>query len=378
VHADRPNGCQMPTFRHGYSADADWRRAAHVCLEQLGSGGGTLGFLYATDYFAADLGLILEEMKEATGVPHWVGTVGMGVLATGRELVDEPALVAMIGDLDRNAFRVFGTVRATEQIAGTALRCPGGESNFAVVHADPTNADVAELVNALAGKVESGFLVGGLTSSRRLNPQIADGITEGGISGVVFTEDVAVATRLTQGCSPIGPKHTITECQRNIILSIDGKPALDVMREDLGERLGKDLNRIGGQIFVGLPIRGSDTGDYLVRNLLGIDPQSKLIAIGELVQQGQQVTFCRRDLDSAAEDMNRMLESIKKGLFGKPKGGVYYSCLARGPNLFGRKSEELGLIRDALGEFPLVGFFCNGEISHNRLYGYTGVLTLFV
>jgi small ligand-binding sensory domain FIST len=368
----------MPTFRHGYSANTDWRRAAQSCLEQLGPGGGTLGFLYATDYFAADLGLILEEMKEATGVAHWVGTVGMGVLATGRELVDEPALVAMVGDVERNAFRVFGSIRDSEHVSAGALRCAGGESNFAVVHADPTNAEVAALVSALAGKVESGFLVGGLTSSRRLNPQIADGITEGGVSGVVFTEDVAVATRLTQGCSPIGPKHSITECQRNIILSIDGKPALDVMREDLGERLGKDLNRIGGQVFVGLPIKGSDTGDYLVRNLLGIDPQSKLIAIGELIQPGQQVMFCRRDLDSAAEDMNRMLESIKKGLFGKPKGGVYYSCLARGPNLFGRKSEELGLIRDALGEFPLVGFFCNGEISHNRLYGYTGVLTLFV
>jgi small ligand-binding sensory domain FIST len=76
--------------------------------------------------------------------------------------------------------------------------------------------------------------------------------------------------------------------------------------------------------------------------------------------------------------MNRMLESIKKGLFGKPRGGIYYSCIARGPNLFGPQSEELGLIRDALGDFPLVGFFGNGEISHNRLYGYTGVLTLFV
>jgi small ligand-binding sensory domain FIST len=368
----------MPSFRHAAAHHPDWRHAARDCLEQIGSGGGSLGFLYATDYFAADLGLILEEVKAATGVPHWVGTVGTGVLATGREYVDEPALVLMICDLDPATFRVFGSIRSSEQMAAGALRCAGGESNFAVVHGDPTNAEVAALVGALAGKVESGFLVGGLTSSRRLNPQIADGITEGGVSGVVFTEEVAVATRLTQGCSPMGPKHSITEAQRNIILSIDGKPALDVMREDLGERFGKDLSRIGGQVFVGLPIRGSDTGDYLVRNLLGIDPQSKLIAIGELVQPGQSVTFCKRDLDAATEDMNRMLESIKKGLFGKPRGGVYYSCVARGPNLFGRKSEELGLIRDALGEFPLVGFFGNGEISHNRLYGYTGVLTLFV
>jgi small ligand-binding sensory domain FIST len=87
--------------------------------------------------------------------------------------------------------------------------------------------------------------------------------------------------------------------------------------------------------------------------------------------------FCRRDTASATADMARMLESMKKGLYTKPRGGVYYSCLGRGPNLFGPDSEELKMIKDAFGDFPLVGFFCNGEISHNRLYGYTGVLTLF-
>jgi small ligand-binding sensory domain FIST len=76
--------------------------------------------------------------------------------------------------------------------------------------------------------------------------------------------------------------------------------------------------------------------------------------------------------------MARMLDSIRSGLFGRPRGGLYYSCVARGPNLFGDESEEVSMIRQALGDFPLVGFFCNGEISHNRLYGYTGVLTLFL
>jgi small ligand-binding sensory domain FIST len=73
-----------------------------------------------------------------------------------------------------------------------------------------------------------------------------------------------------------------------------------------------------------------------------------------------------------------MLESIRKGLYTQPRGGIYYSCLGRGASLFGPDSSELKMIRDRLGDFPLVGFFCNGEISHNRLYGYTGVLTLFV
>jgi small ligand-binding sensory domain FIST len=368
----------MPRFRYGHAADPDWRKAAEICLEQLGPGGGNLGFLYVTDVLADELAGILDVMRTRTGVGHWVGTVGMGVLATGCEYMDQPAIVAMVGELDPGSFSVLPTMRSMEDLEAASLRCGAGAANFAVVHADPRNSEVLSLVSGLAGKVESGFLVGGLTSSRKLNLQVADGLTQGGVSGVVFTGDVAVATRLTQGCSPVGPKHTITECQRNIIVSIDNRPALDVLRADIGERLGKDLNRIGGQVFVGLPIKGSDTGDYLVRNLVGLDPQNKIVAIGELVEPGQSIMFCRRDLDSAAEDMNRMLASIKQGLFGKPRGGIYYSCLGRGPNLFGADSEETRLIRDALGDFPLVGFFCNGEISHNRLYGYTGVLTLFV
>jgi len=233
-------------------------------------------------------------------------------------------------------------------------------------------------VARLAGRVESGFLVGGLTSSRRENVQIADGVVDGGLSGVSFSDGVTIATRLTQGCSPLGPKHAITASQQNVIISLDGRPALDVFREDIGEALGRDLNRIGGHVFVGLPIAGSDTGDYLVRNLVGIDPSNKLIAIGDMVRQNTNVLFCQRDGTTAQEDMKRMLESIRQGMFTQPRGGVYYSCIGRGASLFGPDSEELKLIREALGEFPLVGFFCNGEISHNRLYGYTGVLTLFM
>ena len=204
------------------------------------------------------------------------------------------------------------------------------------------------------------------------------GVVEGGLSGVSFADNVTVATRLTQGCTPLGPKHVVTASQHNVIISLDGRAALDVFKEDIGESLARDLNRIGGHVFAGLPIAGSDTGDYLVRNLVGIDPANRLIAIGELLQPGASVVFCKRDTKTAHEDMSRMLESIRKGMYGRPRGGVYYTCIGRGASLFGPNSEELKLIREALGEFPLVGFFCNGEISHNRLYGYTGVLTLFV
>ncbi len=366
-----------PVFRFAHAAGADWQAAAGVCLAQLAGPPASLGFLYVTDLLADHVGDILEFFRQRTGVQHWVGTVGIGICVSGREYLDEPALAVMIGEFASGSFQVFSGVRSADDLVLKRFKCGDRPANFAIVHADPRNSDVPELIAGLAGKLDSGFVVGGLTSSRHQNAQIADKLTEGGISGVMFADDVTVATRLTQGCSPIGPKRVITQAQRNIIVRIDDRPALDVLKEDVGERLARDLNRIGGVIFAGLPIAGTDTDDYLVRNLVGIDPARGIVAIGDLVENGRRIMFCRRDTAAATEDMARMLKSMQQGLYARPRGGVYYSCLGRGANLFGPDSEELKMIEAAFGEFPLVGFFCNGEISHNRLYGYTGVLTLF-
>ena len=127
-----------------------------------------------------------------------------------------------------------------------------------------------------------------------------------------------------------------------------------------------------------VPIRGSDTGDYLVRNLLGVYPDQGWVSIGENLAAGDQVMFVRRDGATALADLKRMVADIKRRVVSPPKAALYYSCIARGPNLFGKGSVELTTIADALGEVPLIGFFANGEISNNRLYGYTGVLSLIL
>ena len=114
-----------------------------------------------------------------------------------------------------------------------------------------------------------------------------------------------------------------------------------------------------------------------MRNVVGVDPDNKLVAIGERISAGDRVMFVRRDGPSAMEDLHRMLADVISRSNGTPKAALYYSCVARGPNLFGPDSEELKAVQGALGdEVPVVGFFANGEISKNRLYGYTGVLTL--
>ena len=368
----------MPDFHYGHAAAADWRTAAEACVAQIGPGRTGLGFLYITDMLSDHADALLDFFRGRTGVENWVGTVGMGICATGREYLNEPAVAAMVGDFDPESFSGFNGQQADFSNRDKPLKAGGGTANFALVHADPLLPNIVEQVSGVAEKVESGFLVGGLTSSRRRNLQFANGVVQGGISGAAFADSVTIATRLTQGCSPVGPRRVVTAGQRNVIVTLDGEPALDVFKRDIGPELARDLNRVSGHIFAGLPVAGSDTGDYLVRNLVGIDPENKLVAIGEVVEPGTAVMFCRRDRTTARDDMARMLTSIGEGLFTRPRGGVYYSCLGRGKGLFGSDSAELRMITDALGPFPLVGFFCNGEISHHRLYGYTGVLTLFI
>lgn len=369
-------------FLVAHASAAKWKDAASEIIVSLKNvtAEHRLGFLYVTDDYADALKDIYLFLKQNTGVPHWVGTVGFGICAPATEYFGKAAMAVMIAPIPEDAFRTFNGVKSdVSAVVSNLQEWIGDTPPLIVTHADPRNKNVPEIIEDLSRKT-NGFLIGGLTASRGAHPQLAEDVAEGEVSGVMMSlEAVPVAAALTQGCSPIGEIHRITSCEQNILIEIDGKPALDVFKEDIGEILARDLSKVAGYIFAALPVSGSDTGDYLVRNLTGIDPEQGLLAIGEYVEPGDHIMFCRRDHDSAVEDMRRMLGDLRKRAGNAPiRGGLYYSCCARGPNQFGENSEELALIAEELGDFPLVGFFANGEISNNRLYGYTGVLTLFL
>ena len=351
----------MSLFRAAHAAGANWRECVEGCADRIGRPGGGLGFVYFTDTLVDFSGEILGVLRERTGVSDWVGTVGTGILATGTEYQEEPAVAAMVADLDASSFGVFsGKIPMKREAA-----------HFAVVHADPQAPDVPGLVADMSARLASGYVVGGISSSRTHTVQVANDVVSGGLSGVALAPQVAVATRLTQGCSPFGPRYRVTACEENVIATLDGRPALEVLLAAADEKLIRS-----GRILVGLPVPGSDTGDYTVRNLVGIDPRAKLVAIGAAVEAGDEIVFCRRDPEAAREDLSRMLAAAKAAAPGA-RGALYFSCVARGEHMFGSRGAELRQLEDVLGQLPLVGFFCNGEICHDRLYGYTGVLTLF-
>ncbi len=369
-------------FLIGHATGDSWTDAAGKVVVALGQPepGHKLGFVYLSDAFAPHLDEVCVFLRQTTGVKDWVGAVGAGVCATGKEYFGMPAIAAMIAPIAEGGFRIYSDVKEDAAVVGIEnhdwLAAAGVP--LVVTHADPANPLVPELIEDLSDET-GGFLVGGLGSGPTDNAQFADGHTSGGISGVMISPGaIEMVSGLTQGCSPIGPVRRINSAHDNVILEIDDGSALAAFKQDIGEVLSRNLSQVAGYIFAGLPVEGSDTGDYMVRTLTGIDPENEAIAIGDYVETGDQILFCRRDHDSAVEDMRRMLRRIKRQVGDKPiRGGLYYTCLARGPNQFGKDSEELKLIEEDLGSFPLVGFFGNGEISHDRLYGYTGVLTVF-
>jgi small ligand-binding sensory domain FIST len=348
--------------------------------------GANLGILYVSEPAAVALPLLVRELADGTGIESWVGGVGLGVCTAGEEVYDMPAAAVMTAALPADGFRLFGATAdpAADLPRQHANWIEGVMPTLALVHGDPRCPDVVKATGDAAA-ASGAFLVGGLMSHRypqplvagNAMPRAANALGKAGISGLLLAPDIAVATGLTQGCVPIGPVRRIDEARDNVVMAIDGRPALSVFYAEIGPELARDPRRLGGVIFAGLPVTGSDTGDYLVRNLVGIDPRQGWLAIGAEVAPGDLILFCRRDPESARADLVRMLRQLGSRLPGPPKAGIYVSCIARGAALFGEPGVETGLIRDTLGEFPLVGFFANGEISRDRLYGHTGVLTLF-
>ncbi|MEM6490426.1 MAG: FIST N-terminal domain-containing protein [Pseudomonadota bacterium] len=430
----------MSAWRAAHGAGPDVAAAARACAESLGSvGGAGLGVFYVTDAAAYDVAAVGALLADTTGVDRWIGGVGVGVAAAGPDMpatethYDEIGVVAMTLPIPADRLRLFhaadedGLDRSlADAAAWSAVAHPG----LAVVHADPRAEAAAAVIEALAMRA-GVFTIGCFTAAPSLmglddfdddddedeteaddeteaeaeeplrlalaTPEIVDeddgddidagvGAPDqvagdafaGMVSGVLIGGALEIATGLTQGCAPIGPMRPVTRSEGNVVIEIDGRPALEVLLEDGGAEIANDLRRLGGRIYLAKAVAGGAARDYLVRNLLAVDPQHGWVAIGDMIEDGDHVAFAKRDRESAVDDMRAMLADLTRRAGKPPLGALYHSCAARGPNMFDAELREIDLIREAFPETPVIGVFGNGEISQGRVYGYTGVLTLFL
>ena len=392
----------MPRFITAHATHPDAHGAVALAAAQIEAQraalapalAATLGWVYLTDALARQADSLLDDLQQRWPGVHWVGNTGAGVMAGGVEYIDEPALVLMLSDLPAGQFQVFN--------GRTPMPAAGAHS--ALVHADPRTHDLDELITELAGRTASGYLFGGLAASAQRGVHIADGVFEGGLSGVAFGPEVAMVSRVTQGCQPLGPTRRITRSERNLVLALDGEPALPLLLDALGITLQRPQQAMaalratlvgltdGDATALAVPGRagGQFGADTRVRHLIGIDPARDGIAIADLARTGQQLAFCTRDVAAARRDLVRICAEIRDELEGdaapqqagsaapsRIAGAIYVSCSGRGGPHFGAPSAEALIVQHALGEVPLVGFFAAGEIAHHHLYGYTGVLTVF-
>ena len=419
----------MKLFPYGHATHPQWEMAAGLVLAQLRAhmalpeyaSAPHLGLLYITDHYANHAQAILAHLSaELPEVTDWVGTVGVGIAANNVEYFDEPALSVMLCDIAPEHYRVFSGVAPLAQAGTTGSHFV---PHTALLHADAQTPDVPELIAELAQRTASGYVFGGLAASRRDVVQFAlngdgnmagqgkaSGVFHGGLSGVAFDADVAMVSRVTQGCLPVAKAHTITSADNHVVLTLDNEPALDVLERDLQIDLTHTQPAIAKvrATLVGLSAENDAsvkrTGEFddavLVRHIIGIDPAREAVAVAQPVDVGMRLTFCQRNAAAARADLTRICAEIREALepeemtadlagvlsadtninphpARRMAGAIYVSCAGRGGPHFGGPSAEMHIVRRALGDVPLVGFFAGGEIAHQALHGYTGVLTVF-
>jgi small ligand-binding sensory domain FIST len=385
------------SFLQAHAAHDDWRVALAQTREQIQTQiearsalksevDFTLGWCYLSDYYAPHAEAILDELRLQLPGVDWVGTTGIGVSVSGVEYIDEPALVLMMAPLPRESFRVFSGRKPLPAASS------GFAAHTALVHSDGSAPDLQELIRELSARTATGYLFGGLSSARNRPLHVANGVLTSGLSGVAFGPEVDLVSRVTQGCQPIGPVREITAAEHNVAISLDGQPALDCVVRDLGlerdasdDELGQALSTtLVGLISAGedVPARPGQFGtETAVRHLVAADRRHRVLAIADRIEPGMRLAFCTRDAHAAQRDLVRITteirDEVESGAGRYMAGALYVSCSGRGGPHFGAPHAELQIVRKALGDVPLVGFFAGGEIARYHLYGYTGVLTVF-
>lgn len=402
----------MKPFLHAHATHPDAHMALALAAAQIEAQRQshpmqpTLGWLYFNESFVPQAEALLAELRQRWPGVAWVGASGVGICANGIEYFDEPALALMLAELPVEQFRLFSGTQPLNRWS----------ADLAQVHADGETPDFQELLTELAGKTGSGYLFGGLATGGRTQPAVhlADGVWRGGLSGVAFANAAAgqpglrVISRVSQGCQALGPERRVTACDGQLVTRLDDRPALDCLLEDLAlpvltstgnlreavPRLRRTLVGIKRSGVSGLNGDTSDptskAGNYgaevLVRHLVGIDPQRRGIAVGDRLEVGQALSFCERNPEAARRDLLRICTELRSEAEdlspadggSSIAGAIYISCAGRGGPHFGAPSAEAKWVQHGLGDVPLVGFFAGGEIAHANLYGYTGVLTVFL
>lgn len=352
-------------------------------------------FAFASPHHAEHYRQIPEAVAEATGGATVFGCSGGGIIGGGREIERASALALVGAVLPGVELRPFALARdelppvdADAETWHRRSEIEPGELAALLLAVDPFTCDIAPLLPSLdrayPGVVKIGGLASGGTQPGQTALFAAGHAWPGGMVGLALTGNVVVDTLVAQGCRPVGTPMFVTRNDGNVILELDGRSAARVLQElyEASDEHERELMRKA--LFVGLATEPDREvyrpGDFLVRNILGLDGRTGALALAASVHKNGVVQFHVRDAEASAHDLAAHLEGyVARG--NRPAGGLLFSCLGRGVGLYGQPNHDLDALREHLGEVPTGGFFGNGEIGpvggHTHLHGYTSSIALF-
>ncbi|MBZ5637527.1 MAG: FIST C-terminal domain-containing protein [Acidobacteriia bacterium] len=371
------------------------REAARQAVAGLRGEGADWCIVFATSHHASTIADALGTLATETGTPYLAGCTGWGVLAGEREIEGGPALgvLAVAADRLRGTPFLFpdeGDLGLTAgRRLGERLVTSRGTGDLVLVWPDPLHVRPDRLLQGLDATLHGIPVAGGAAASggpheatlQLCGSEAASGSVSGIRLGGTFRHHVAI----TQGCRPLTGPLKVTESHENLILEIDGRPAMQVLREVAPEGVLDRSESAFNYLFVGLvpdsPEPNVRTGDYLIRNILTADDDTGVLGISEEVEEGRRLVFALRGGAAAREDLERVLDGlVREADPSRFRFGLYFNCLARGRSLYREEGIDAALISHALPGLPLLGFFGNAEIAPlrgvNHLFTYTGVLVL--
>ena len=356
-----------------------------------------LTVLFVSPHFRQHYDLIPNLVRERLSPGLILGCSGGGIIGGGREVEQKPAF-------SLTCARLPGVT--LQPVYSDTMNLPEGDTSPSVWRdwlgvpvepvphfiflADPFSFRGEEFLSGMDFAYPRSAKVGGLASGANSpggNALYLDQkIHNAGLVGVALSGNLTLDTIVAQGCRPIGQPMRITRCQDTLLLELEGKPPLQVLEEMVETMSQYDRQLMQTSLFLGIemdPLKDNPgQGDFLIRNLMGVDRNSGALSIGALLREGQLVQFHLRDKLMSAEDLNLMLSKYRDRNPAPPAAGaLLFSCLGRGEYLYGKPNHDSDLFRAKLGDVPLGGFFCNGEIGPvgrtTFLHGYTSSFGIF-
>ncbi len=365
--------------------------ASLAALASAGTDHADLALVFVTADSDPRAHELLHAVRRVTGARAVIGCSGVGVLTEQREVEGQSAVAVLAVRDDRLRATPFllddlGTLGAD---AGSRLAQESVETiltgGCVVVLPDVRGLDPHALLTRFDDALGFVPLVGAVAAGMTLFELVNTDAAQGGLAGLALA-GIEPVVGVAQGCMPIGEPYVITRADGNVVHTIGSRPAIEVLKDAIRTVEGgpERIQRAG--IFAGLAMDPAksplERGDFLVRNLIGADPSTGAVGVAEPVHVGQTIQFQLRDAEAARLDLAGTLDLVVRELAGRrPLFGCYFNCAGRGRGLFGGPDHDVRLIRERLGDFPLVGFFGNGEFApigrRNFFHNYTGVLALF-